>query len=51
MTLDPLTKLEDESLRARVDPTGFHRLLEALPGQARDAWRLGQELPDRKSVV
>jgi len=41
VTLDPLTKLEDEALRARVDPSGFHALLAALPQQARNAWRLG----------
>ncbi|MEX1021904.1 MAG: SIS domain-containing protein, partial [Dehalococcoidia bacterium] len=47
MTTDPLAKLDDAALRERVDPSSFHRLLEALPQQARDAWALGQraELP------
>lgn len=45
MTTDPLSKLEDEALRARVDPSGFHLLLAALPQQARDAWRLGLGAP------
>jgi len=41
VTTDPLSKLDDRALREQVDPTGFHRLLEALPQQARDAWALG----------
>lgn len=36
-----MARLADEGLRARVDPTGFHHLLAALPQQSRDAWRLG----------
>ena len=34
-----------EPLIARVDPSGFHALLEALPAQARDAWALGRSWP------
>ncbi|MEX2373754.1 MAG: SIS domain-containing protein, partial [Dehalococcoidia bacterium] len=51
MTTDPLAKLDDAALRERVDPSSFHRLLEALPQQARDAWALGQraELPSMPS--
>ena len=41
MTTDTLAKLDDSALREQVDPTAFHRLLEALPQQARDAWALG----------
>ncbi|MCK9494240.1 MAG: SIS domain-containing protein [Dehalococcoidia bacterium] len=40
-TDDPLLKLEDAQVRQRVDPSGFHRLLERLPEQAREAWRMG----------
>ncbi len=41
---------DDEDLRRRVDPTGFHDLLQRLPQQARDAWHLGLEadLPSRE---
>jgi len=40
-TDDPILKLEDPEVRARVDPSSFHRLLEGLPQQARDAWEMG----------
>jgi len=33
--------LDDVEHRERVDPSGFHRLLEQLSQQARDAWHLG----------
>jgi len=38
---DPLLKLEDPQVRQAVDPSGFHRLLERLPQQSRDAWQMG----------
>ena len=38
---DPLLKLEDPAVRQRVDPSQFHRLLEQLPQQSRDAWAMG----------
>lgn len=49
MTARPPTPgLEGDVLQARmarVDTTGFHHLLEGLPQQARDAWRMGSEWP------
>jgi len=38
---DLLDVLNDDRHRDRVDPSGFHSLLAGLPGQARDAWRIG----------
>jgi len=40
-TNDPILKLEDAEVRKRVDPSGFHQLLERLPQQSRDAWEMG----------
>jgi glucose/mannose-6-phosphate isomerase len=40
---DALALLDDVGHRGLVDPSGFHRLLEGLPQQARDAWRMGQQ--------
>jgi len=34
-----------EAVIAKVDPSGFHTLLEGLPRQSRDAWALGQSWP------
>ncbi len=42
---EAIERLRDDALRARVDPSGFHALLEGLPAQAREAWRLGMEAP------
>ena len=38
---DPILKLESAEVRQRVDPSGFHQLLERLPQQSRDAWAMG----------
>lgn len=40
-----LLALDSAEVIARHDPAGFHRLLEAMPTQAREAWRLGQSWP------
>ncbi len=40
-----LDRLEDPTLIGRVDPSGFHRLLRALPTSAAEAWRSGSEWP------
>lgn len=38
-------RLDDPALVERVDRSGFHRLLSALPSSAREAWRLGSMWP------
>lgn len=43
--VDALALLADPAHRQRIDPSGFHRLLERLPEQAREAWQLGMESP------
>ncbi|MDA0269813.1 MAG: SIS domain-containing protein [Chloroflexi bacterium] len=45
MTPDAIARLSDAALRARVDPSGFDRLLQGLPAQARSAWQLGLDAP------
>lgn len=39
-----LARLADPALRARVDISGFHALIEGLPAQARAAWQLGMSI-------
>lgn len=40
-----LARLDDPALLGRVDPSGFHLLLRALPSSAAEAWRRGSEWP------